>query len=709
MPYLLSSTIDADGSVNQNATSTSLIDSLTIAGAAGAAGGQGGGVAVSGAGAGSGNKVNNTVESLVQGGSTVNSNGSVTMSANDDSTINADAGGAALALAGGQGGGVVVSVGAAAATNEIGNTVRASVNESSVDATGEVEVSASSSADIDVLALGIAGALAGGMGGGVALAGAGAGSGSAITNTIEAVLADSDISSASSVNLKADDTATITSDAGGAAAAISGGIGVGVSGAVGIAISSNDIANTVRSTIDGSQVDAAGRVDVLSMSDSDIDVFAVGGAVAAAVAIGSFAGSAGGASATNTTRSIIESFVQGDSEVTALTGVGIDAQDKSAINSELIGFGVAGGLVGASFGVAKTDNTIENKVAAFTDESAAGTANNNIVINALGEQHSTATTIAGAASISLVGAAAAGATSDSTVNGTVEAYANDATLTSANGSTTISANSNLTSDSEAKGGAGGSVAATVMNSNADIGGTTRAFVQGETEVNTANFNVSAEGASTVNADGLGVGISAVGAGGVLTNAVDNRTVEAFAGSQTGTTSSTPTIINVADGGLNVDASATSIVDAESDVISIGLLASKATTNTTANAAPVVRSYLGDQTTIVADQDVSFDAAAQVSSQADGTGVAASALIAVIPPEDLEDERESGGAFVRASATPTVESFTEGTGSISANDVEFASRFNVDANGSPVQLRDNDGNVLDPTFAKIRLGSGAYPC
>ena len=697
------STIDGAASVNQSARSTSKIDSLTIAGAAGVAGGQGGGVAGSGAGAGSDNKVNNTVESLVQGGSQVTTDGTMTLSATDESEIKADAGGAAIALAGGQAGGVGVSVGAAAATNEIGNTIRASIRESAVDATGKVDVSAASSADIDVLALGVAGALSGGLGGGVALAGAGAGSGNKITNTIEALLTNSEVNSGSSVKLKAEDTASITSNSGGAAVGLSGGIGVGVSGAVGIAISSNDIANTVRSSIDTSQVDAAEKVDVLSMSDSDIDVFAVGGAFATAVSIGSFAGSAGGASATNTTRSVIESSIQGNSTVNALTGVGIDAQDTSAINSELIGFGVSVGLTGIAVGIAKTENTIENQVSAFTDKSEVNTASNNILINALGGQRSTATTTAGAASVSL-GAAGAGAVSNSTINGTVEAYANDSTLSSSNGITTISANSNLTSDSEAKGGAGGVVAAAVMESHANIGGTTRAFLQGETEVNTTNFNVSADGTSTVNADGLGIGISAVGAAGVRTNATDNRIVEAYIGSQTGTTSSKPTAIKVVGGNLNVDASAKSLVDAESNVISIGLLASGAKTNTTADATPIVRAYMGDQTKVVTDQNVSFDASAQVSAQADGTGVAASAAVAIIPPET--GERESGGAFVEASATPTVESFTEGSNSISANDVELTSRFNVDEAGNPVQLTDDEGRSLEPTFAKIRLGSGA---
>ena len=66
-------------------------------------------------------------------------------------------------------------IGTAVAINEIGNTVNAKVDDSTVTAGGNVTLDATSSAEIDVFALGVAGTLAGGQGGGVAVAGPGPG------------------------------------------------------------------------------------------------------------------------------------------------------------------------------------------------------------------------------------------------------------------------------------------------------------------------------------------------------------------------------------------------------------------------------------------------------------------------------------------------------------------------------------------------------
>jgi len=206
------STVNSGGDVALLATSTPTIYALTIGGAvAVGSSSEKTGFAFSGAGAGSGNTIRNTIEAAIKNGSTVTTTGTgeVSLSAMDASTIIADAGGVAIAVgASGQETGGAVSIGVSIADNVIENQAKAYIDGSTVTSAGNIELTAISAAKIDALT--IAGAVGVGASGqkvGFAAAGAGAASYNDVKNTVEAYIkgAGSLTSTAGSVKLTAID------------------------------------------------------------------------------------------------------------------------------------------------------------------------------------------------------------------------------------------------------------------------------------------------------------------------------------------------------------------------------------------------------------------------------------------------------------------------------------------------------------------------
>ena len=217
---LVNATVEADGTtptagLELQALSTSHILAVTTAGAAATAGGAGGGLAGSLAGAGSVNTIHDTIQALVSNSTVVTKNGGVLLGAEDDSTIRATAGAAAAAGAvGGVGG--AAAAGASFASNTIGNTVLASIDGSTVNASGGVELDALSNATIAVLTVGIWAAWRLARRRASRLAGAGSGSeGNSIANTIEALfIHGSKVASGGVVALTALDHSSIDAAAG---------------------------------------------------------------------------------------------------------------------------------------------------------------------------------------------------------------------------------------------------------------------------------------------------------------------------------------------------------------------------------------------------------------------------------------------------------------------------------------------------------------
>src|SRR5439155_17329844 len=132
-----SATATGAGGVLLNATSTSTIDSVTAAGVVVGTGGAIGGLSFTGAGAGSGNTISDTTEARLARSTVTTDPGQLVRGlAADNATINASAGAIGIAIAGGGGGGGSAAAGASMAVNMITNTVRATVDASTVNSGG---------------------------------------------------------------------------------------------------------------------------------------------------------------------------------------------------------------------------------------------------------------------------------------------------------------------------------------------------------------------------------------------------------------------------------------------------------------------------------------------------------------------------------------------------------------------------------------------
>ena len=170
------STVTAGGNVDlsastQHALNKDSIEAITVAGGVGVANGGIFDLALEGAGAYSNNSVTNTVtSSITDGASVTTTEGSVILSAFDDSSILANGGGATVTIAAGSVP-VGVAFGAGAAYNTITNTTTAFIAASMVTSADQVSLSAQSTATINSTGFGVAASIAAGGGAG----GAGAG------------------------------------------------------------------------------------------------------------------------------------------------------------------------------------------------------------------------------------------------------------------------------------------------------------------------------------------------------------------------------------------------------------------------------------------------------------------------------------------------------------------------------------------------------
>ena len=210
--FIDSSTVDAAGNVSVKAisalpagsTADYRIDALAFgfAGSGSGSGSGGGSVvgALAGAGSGAYNTVDNTIAAYIKdctGNYSVHANGgTLDLTASDDTSVRADSGGYAVAIAassGGDGGQGAGAIGASESNNSIGQegngeSVKAYIANSTVTAAGNVTIKATSTVKIAASAIGGSGAGSGTGGTGLSgsLAGAGAGTINAITRTIEA-------------------------------------------------------------------------------------------------------------------------------------------------------------------------------------------------------------------------------------------------------------------------------------------------------------------------------------------------------------------------------------------------------------------------------------------------------------------------------------------------------------------------------------------
>ncbi len=238
-------------SILVTATSRQTISSIVVAAAVAVGAGMIG-VGAAAAGSSAENRIAVDVAAYISGAGTVTATGALTVRATDTSTIKADVGAAALSAGVGLAGGAL-SIGVALAWNEIANAVEAYVQGATVKASS-VTVTAQDTTTI--LAFTIAAAVAVGVGAlaGASFAGAGALADNTIRSAVRAYGDGADITSTTTVEFRATGSATIRTLVLGLAAAVSVGLGVSIAASIGAAVARNRLGLDYDFTSTGSQL-----------------------------------------------------------------------------------------------------------------------------------------------------------------------------------------------------------------------------------------------------------------------------------------------------------------------------------------------------------------------------------------------------------------------------------------------------------------------
>lgn len=352
------------GGVSLSANSNSTIESIAAAGAGAGTFALGGSITL--------NDIDTVAEARIGNGAQATATGAINLTATDSSTIRSIAGSVAASGSG--------AFGAAVATNEIGNVIRATIaGANAASSAGLVDLSALSTATIQSLAAGIAASGSTAIAGGASV--------NFIRNTTEAVVSGgAQVSGRDGVTLTGDDTSTIESAAG--QVSIAGDVGVGASAAY------NDIANTVRASgTNATLTSSLGSVALASESASAISTIAVGGSG------GGVAGIAGSA-AINLIDNTVESFISGGS-VTADDTVAVTADSHN--NTDIYGGTISvGGAVG--LGGSAAVNVLTGVTRAYIADGAA--------VTGLGKEAVTVPNAAGTGTTSLRGVGVIARSSD---------------------------------------------------------------------------------------------------------------------------------------------------------------------------------------------------------------------------------------------------------------------------------------------------------
>ncbi|MFM8188319.1 MAG: hypothetical protein ACKN85_07560, partial [Pirellula sp.] len=412
------------------------------------------GVGVAGAGVGVENRIASTSHAIIDGDSNLGIlSGSILLNAVDQSNIDAKVGSASLAMAlGGLGAGVAISV--SMAHNLIDNDIRATINnaDNRVGArTGSITVSASEDATIDATtstaAIGAAGGLIG-----VAVSGAGAHAINVILSDTIAWVDNSKVDAVGNLIVEANSQATVDAQVAAISASVAGGeVGVGI--AIGVSLAENYIgfdesgnasASLVQAIIEDSQVTVSGNIQLNAESDNEVASDVQATSVAAAIGKIAGAGAGAGVSTINLIGQTTESYLRRSigSGISA-ANVSLSAQDNSRIHSEAQAGSLAAAFgVGGAVSVAVT--IAENRITSQTNssiQSATVVASNNILVEA--NQNSTLSSEAYTAAFSagLFAASGGGAESKNTIDTSTNAKVLSSSIT-ATGDLTVDSQEN---------------------------------------------------------------------------------------------------------------------------------------------------------------------------------------------------------------------------------------------------------------------------
>ncbi|MBC8509085.1 MAG: tandem-95 repeat protein, partial [Chloroflexi bacterium] len=599
--YVSSSSIHAAGALTLDAKADETIEAIVVAGSVAIAGAGGVGVGGSGAGVNSGNKITTEVRAYIQGsGASGIEVGSAKLTAQDTSTITATTNSAAVAGSFAGTGAVAASVSVAIASNEISNIIEAYIKDAaSVVATeGSIELNALENATIDAGAVAASLSAAFSAGLGIALSGSGADATNFIANTVKAYIDNSTVEtrqlhdyttgqqvptlnpgdrvlllsdvgggtsgeiyeytggSATNTNLgaqtytdpewdligqsanydqdilvNAQSTSSIVAVVG--AAAVGAGWGtVAAAGAMGYSKATNLIGvdpadhtstllNQVLAYVVNSNLQSAGDILITASSTDRLDALSFAGSVAIAVGLGgALAGS--GTEITNLISSQVHAYMA-DTTATAVGDIKVQAtSDSQVIKANSLGVAVAVSLGAASVAGSEAVNTIANEIQARISSTASKTisAGGNLEVSAkaieskIGGVEATASGVSGG----LVALSGVGIGIYNTVANTILTEVRGPVHLSADGDLNVLSSENawLSGDAATLSiavGLGGAVGvAKVYNT---IGGTVTTQVLGDSNTDTtltaANVLISAAATATIfTTNTAGIAASLVG-------------------------------------------------------------------------------------------------------------------------------------------------------------------------------------------------------
>ncbi|MGO0307869.1 LEPR-XLL domain-containing protein [Endozoicomonas acroporae] len=523
-------------------------------------------VTLTGSGAEANNKVYGDTEALVDGSiikqATSNQDTSdeaigVFLSADVDGSVTGVVVAANLAYASATtGAGVVGGIGVSLAENTIGgdsdngdkaNSLRAVINNSDIDVTGEVSTNAESTQNIASVITAASVAVAKSESGiGAGLSGVGADAKNTVKVDIESAVkanADGHTLLADKLTIDAKDDSDILSTVVGAtiAGAYSGTSSTGTL-SIGVSLAENEVNTNTKAIIDnvdiGSSSRKTGSVSLNASSDAEITATAVSASLSASYSSasgGSVALSGGGAYAGNTIGGSTEALVE-SSDLFSNGDVSIKATNKSDIDSTTVAVSAAvaadsgSGSAGISIGAAITENTI-------------GTSDDRLRVKALLED--SALTIDGDLNID--------ATNDMTVDAEVGA-GSAAVVVSTNGSGLA--------------GSGSGVGASNK-----IYGETLAWIANSRDINAGKITVNAINKASITSvaasASLAFGLAPSGGSVSLAVAasVAENTIDSIAGAKaTGQNTGRPKFLSES---LAVNATDTSTIDAQVVGVSLG--------------------------------------------------------------------------------------------------------------------------------------------
>ncbi|MHC5860002.1 hypothetical protein [Nostoc sp.] len=456
--YIQNSSLTAGGDLTLSAIANGTITAGVGAGSAAVSGGGTAGVAASGSGVSTENKIATLIKAFIDGdGASGIQAKSASLTANDSSTIKADAGAASLAASFGGTAGVSVSIGVSLASNLISNEVEAFINnaDNSFETTTDgISLSATTSASIK--AISVAASIAAGFGGtaGVAISGAGAAAINTILTKTNAYIEDSVVTSAGAVTLAATNSATIDATIAAVSVSASGGGTAGVGVSIGAAVANNFIGYDdngnrtpaeVQAYIQNSSLAAGGDLTLTALSTSTINAGV--GAGSAAISGGGTAGvaaSGSGVSTENKIATLIKAFIDGDGATGIQTkSATLTAQDSSSIKADAGAASVAASFSGTasvslSIGVALAHNVVTNEVEAYIQnaDNFVKTATGNVSLSATTDGSIQAVSVAASVSVGISGTAGiavsgAGAESTNSISTKTNAYIKDSAINSA--------------------------------------------------------------------------------------------------------------------------------------------------------------------------------------------------------------------------------------------------------------------------------------